>query len=72
MDELSNSVMGSEGWTKSQAQISEKRLIDGTEYKEYIYYMTVEKQGEFGLILSPIYKFDRLYIFMGFSHESFY
>jgi len=72
MDELSTSVMGSEGWTKSEAQISDKRLVDGTEYKEYIYYMTVENQGEFQFILSPIYKFDRLYIYMGFSHESYY
>ena len=72
MDELAAATMGSEGWTRSEAQISDKRLIDGTEYKEYIYYVTEEEQGEFGFILSPIYKFDRLYIYMGFSHESYY
>ncbi len=71
MDKLSSTV-GTSEWTKSKPQISNKKLADGTEYKEYIYYVTDKQQGEFKWILSPIYKFDRLYIFIGFSHETYY
>lgn len=71
MDELS-SVVGTSEWTKSEPQISNKKLADGTEYREYIYYVTDKQQGEFKWILSPIYKLDRLYIFIGFSHETYY
>lgn len=74
MDELVKSIIGSESesWTISGPQVSDKRLVDGTEYKEYIYYLTEKQQGEFVFILSPVYKFDRLYIYIGFSHESYY
>ena len=71
MDELS-STAGTSEWTKSKPQISNKKLTDGTEYREYIYYVTDKQQGEFKWILSPIYKLDRLYIFIGFSHETYY
>jgi len=70
MDELAVTV-GPE-MTKTEAEISEKRLVDGTEYKEYIYYLTDEQEGEFGLISSAIFKLNRLYIFLGFTHETYY
>ncbi len=70
MDELAVTV-GPE-MTKTEAEISEKRLVDGTEYKEYKYYLTDEQEEEFGLITSAIFKLDRLYIFLGFTHETYY
>ena len=70
MDELASAV-GPE-MSKTEAEISGKRLVDGTEYKEYIYYLTDEQEGEFGFISSAIFRLNRLYIFLGFTHETYY
>jgi len=52
--------------------ISDRKLVDGTPYKEYVYYFNDKTKGEFGLILGFISKFDKLYIWYGFAHKSFY
>lgn len=67
-----NLSIGSSDWTRGEAKISDKILADGTNYKEYIYYNEDAEKSGMELILSAIYKLDRLYIFMGVAHESYY
>jgi len=52
--------------------VSDKKLVDGTSYKEYMYYFNDKTKGEFGLILGFIPKFGKLYMWYGFAHKSFY
>ncbi|MCL4385036.1 MAG: hypothetical protein M1479_02945 [Actinobacteria bacterium] len=51
---------------------ADRKLVDGTVYKEYIYYFTDKDNNEFGLILGFIPKFGKLYIWYGFAHKTFY
>jgi len=70
-DELAN--QSSQGMKQNGDNTeAERKLVDGTAYKEYIYYFTDDNNNEFGLILGFIPKFDNLYIWYGFAHKSYY
>lgn len=71
MDKV-NLSFGFSDWTRSEAEISDKILADGTKYKEYIYHNAHAEKSGMELILSAIYKLNRLYIFMGVAQESYY
>ncbi|MBN1299335.1 MAG: hypothetical protein JW997_06595 [Actinobacteria bacterium] len=51
---------------------TEKNLKDGTSYAELVFYFNDEQKGNFGLLLSIFLKNDKMYIWYGFAHESFY
>lgn len=57
---------------KGEPVFTEKKLKNGSTYAEIIYYFTDPNKGEFGLILSTFFYKDRMFLWYGFAHESFY
>lgn len=70
-DEIANQSAGGMK-QKGDNTTAKRKLADGTEYTEYIYYFTDDAKGEFGLILGFIPKYGNLYIWYGFGHKAFY
>ncbi len=69
-DEIAKDI--SEGVQYSGTTINESVMTDGTPFREYIYYLTDEEIGEFGTILTTFILNDKMYVWGGVSHESFY
>jgi hypothetical protein len=70
-DEIANQTAGGMK-QKGDNTTANRKLADGTEYIEYIYYFTDDAKGDFGLMLGFIPKFGKLYVWYGFGHNAFY
>jgi len=70
-DEIANQTGGSMK-QKGDNTTANRKLADGTEYTEYLYYFTDSGKGDFGLIMGFIPKLGKLYIWYGFCHNTFY
>lgn len=52
--------------------ITEKKMLSGTDYTEYIYNYSGPELGQFGLIMNTFILNSKMYIWFGFAHETFY
>ncbi|MBM3709938.1 MAG: hypothetical protein FJW61_05910 [Actinobacteria bacterium] len=52
--------------------IAEKKMLSGIGYTEYIYNFSSPELGQFGLIMSTFVLNNKMYIWFGFAHETFY
>jgi len=52
--------------------ITEKKMLSGRRYTEYIYIFSSPELGQFGLIMSTFIVNSKMYIWFGYAHESFY
>jgi hypothetical protein len=52
--------------------ITEKKMVSGTDYTEYIYYFSKPEIGQFQAIFSTFILNNKMYVWFGFAHETFY
>jgi hypothetical protein len=77
-DEFAKAVMqaiSGELQQTGDTQISDRTLLDGSPFKEYIYYYndtSASDKGEFATIIDLIPKFGKLYIWIGMAPKIFY
>ena len=71
MDEIASDTKG-EMEQLGEPLITQKKMLMGTPYTEYVYYFSDPDKGEFGLILSSFVANNKMYVWYGYAHKEFY